>query len=182
MELLSAAERGDPESHALVSERDGTSAAPSRCSVLMDFIKKGEFRISTETEWRCSSFAVSYKAQLHRMRLPTYLAAIAILAACHVADRPPDKGVQSMAASLASPFRVPSDSEIVDAEIIRSVRRGRAVLRNTRDSLPGHVGNQLACISCHAADGTDRKSTRLNSSHRTISYAGFCLKKKKRIA
>src|SRR5207248_5787964 len=31
-----------------------------------------------------------------------------------------------------------------------------------------------------AADaGRDRKSTRLNSSHRTISYAVFCLKKKK---
>src|SRR5207248_9260816 len=28
---------------------------------------------------------------------------------------------------------------------------------------------------------TDRKSTRLNSSHRTISYAVFCLKKKKQI-
>src|SRR5437867_8344146 len=28
--------------------------------------------------------------------------------------------------------------------------------------------------------GRDRKSTRLNSSHRTISYAVFCLKKKKR--
>src|SRR5437867_10785925 len=27
--------------------------------------------------------------------------------------------------------------------------------------------------------GADRKSTRLNSSHRTISYAVFCLKKKK---
>src|SRR5207248_8469196 len=27
---------------------------------------------------------------------------------------------------------------------------------------------------------TDRKSTRLNSSHRTISYAVFCLKKKKK--
>src|SRR5437867_7030275 len=27
--------------------------------------------------------------------------------------------------------------------------------------------------------GKDRKSTRLNSSHRTISYAVFCLKKKK---
>src|SRR2546429_7050537 len=26
----------------------------------------------------------------------------------------------------------------------------------------------------------DRKSTRLNSSHRYISYAGFCLKKKKK--
>src|SRR5207248_11304002 len=29
------------------------------------------------------------------------------------------------------------------------------------------------------AAGKDRKSTRLNSSHRTISYAVFCLKKKK---
>src|SRR5437879_10393324 len=28
-------------------------------------------------------------------------------------------------------------------------------------------------------DGRDRKSTRLNSSHRCISYAVFCLKKKK---
>src|SRR5437867_6634017 len=30
-----------------------------------------------------------------------------------------------------------------------------------------------------AITGRDRKSTRLNSSHRTISYAVFCLKKKK---
>src|SRR5207248_9367516 len=29
------------------------------------------------------------------------------------------------------------------------------------------------------AETQDRKSTRLNSSHRTISYAVFCLKKKK---
>src|SRR5690606_40066272 len=29
-----------------------------------------------------------------------------------------------------------------------------------------------------AVDGTDRKSTRLNSSHVKISYAVFCLKKK----
>src|SRR2546430_10192302 len=29
---------------------------------------------------------------------------------------------------------------------------------------------------------TDRKSTRLNSSHSQISYAVFCLKKKKKIA
>src|SRR3712207_8927765 len=29
------------------------------------------------------------------------------------------------------------------------------------------------------AEGTDRKSTRLNSSHANISYAVFCLKKKK---
>src|SRR5437867_8161052 len=30
-----------------------------------------------------------------------------------------------------------------------------------------------------AGTSLDRKSTRLNSSHRTISYAVFCLKKKK---
>src|SRR6266480_3662684 len=29
-------------------------------------------------------------------------------------------------------------------------------------------------------DGADRKSTRLNSSHMSISYAVFCLKKKKK--
>src|SRR5207248_3913634 len=31
---------------------------------------------------------------------------------------------------------------------------------------------------CAAPAARDRKSTRLNSSHRTISYAVFCLKKK----
>src|SRR2546430_9842167 len=31
-----------------------------------------------------------------------------------------------------------------------------------------------------AIDGVDRKSTRLNSSHSQISYAVFCLKKKKK--
>src|SRR5699024_12244750 len=31
----------------------------------------------------------------------------------------------------------------------------------------------------HRVDGRDRKSTRLNSSHVSISYAVFCLKKKK---
>src|SRR3712207_7915319 len=30
-----------------------------------------------------------------------------------------------------------------------------------------------------AVEPVDRKSTRLNSSHANISYAGFCLKKKK---
>src|SRR5438094_7232043 len=36
------------------------------------------------------------------------------------------------------------------------------------------------CRRCRRQKGhVDRKSTRLNSSHRTISYAVFCLKKKK---
>src|SRR2546427_8216622 len=33
---------------------------------------------------------------------------------------------------------------------------------------------------CDGARGVDRKSTRLNSSHSQISYAVFCLKKKKK--
>src|SRR5437762_7537708 len=37
-----------------------------------------------------------------------------------------------------------------------------------------HVG------AAHAGLERDRKSTRLNSSHRCISYAVFCLKKKKK--
>src|SRR5258707_8644677 len=32
----------------------------------------------------------------------------------------------------------------------------------------------------HGRDNEDRKSTRLNSSHANISYAVFCLKKKKK--
>src|SRR5438132_4149731 len=37
------------------------------------------------------------------------------------------------------------------------------------------------CMQAIAARETDRKSTRLNSSHTVISYAVFCLKKKKKI-
>src|SRR5258708_18135386 len=39
----------------------------------------------------------------------------------------------------------------------------------------------LRC-SCRRAGPADRKSTRLNSSHQIISYAVFCLKKKKKRA
>src|SRR5688500_19441388 len=37
-----------------------------------------------------------------------------------------------------------------------------------------------AFVAVAAAVGRDRKSTRLNSSHLVISYAVFCLKKKKK--
>src|SRR5438874_7038073 len=40
---------------------------------------------------------------------------------------------------------------------------------------PPIVSSELGCQSIHASD---RKSTRLNSSHVEISYAVFCLKKK----
>src|SRR2546430_3845072 len=41
-------------------------------------------------------------------------------------------------------------------------------------------GNVRGCRFVPGPDQTDRKSTRLNSSHSQISYAVFCLKKKKK--
>src|SRR5439155_26593688 len=40
-------------------------------------------------------------------------------------------------------------------------------------------GSAVLGLDGYDADKTDRKSTRLNSSHVAISYAVFCLKKKK---
>src|SRR3712207_7755728 len=45
--------------------------------------------------------------------------------------------------------------------------------------LPLSTDTAVACAVAEAAVG-DRKSTRLNSSHANISYAVFCLKKKKK--
>src|SRR2546430_11848463 len=43
-----------------------------------------------------------------------------------------------------------------------------------------HVTTQLSTFAAHGSSReADRKSTRLNSSHSQISYAVFCLKKKK---
>src|ERR1017187_681938 len=44
----------------------------------------------------------------------------------------------------------------------------------------GHFPPAADTVQLTASSGPDRKSTRLNSSHRCISYAVFCLKKKKK--
>src|SRR2546430_5287625 len=60
---------------------------------------------------------------------------------------------------------------------VRTHHRGRSRLagRRGRDGVPDalHRGDTLT-------GAADRKSTRLNSSHSQISYAVFCLKKKKK--
>src|SRR5438034_5477733 len=53
------------------------------------------------------------------------------------------------------------------------------------DVLLGDLGSDLRWLAgrnltVHHRTGKDRKSTRLNSSHTVISYAVFCLKKKKK--
>src|SRR5207248_4556946 len=65
----------------------------------------------------------------------------------------------------------------------RAHHRRRARPRDDRGGLHrGECQRRRARENRRAPDarGEDRKSTRLNSSHRTISYAVFCLKKKKK--
>ena len=56
--------------------------------------------------------------------------------------------------SKLTPFVVPSESEIKDAVVLASIRRGRALIHSTRDSLPHYVGARLSCANCHVQDGT----------------------------
>src|SRR5256885_2774940 len=52
---------------------------------------------------------------------------------------------------------------------------GRYAIRLANEGVPFEAGSGWNIL----ADDVDRKSTRLNSSHLVISYAVFCLKKKK---
>src|SRR3989454_8376570 len=69
-------------------------------------------------------------------------------------------------------FRSPDDDALRECGVGRG--RGRALRRDPdgdpRGARRGGAG---------AVRAADRKSTRLNSSHLVISYAVFCLKKKK---
>ena len=62
----------------------------------------------------------------------------------------------------------PADSTIPEGALGVSIRRGRALLAATRDSLPGYVGNALRCTSCHLDDGT-----RVNAAPLVGVYARF---------
>lgn len=62
--------------------------------------------------------------------------------------------------SVASPkgFVIPADSLIPGGPLGVSIRRGRAIMLATRDSLPANVGNRLACANCHLDAGTRASS------------------------
>lgn len=50
-------------------------------------------------------------------------------------------------------YSVPPDSLIPSGPLGVSIRRGWAIMLATGDSLPGHVGNRLRCVSCHLDAG-----------------------------
>src|SRR5689334_24088835 len=61
------------------------------------------------------------------------------------------------------------------------VRHSTPAVRH-RGGIDVRLGNRIAGVPPRAMGrraGIDRKSTRLNSSHSSISYAVFCLKKKR---
>src|SRR2546426_6274157 len=69
--------------------------------------------------------------------------------------------------------------------LFRSVRQKARIARGLRQPVPVPDGETEPVLEARRrlleqGPRADRKSTRLNSSHLVISYAVFCLKKKKR--
>jgi len=78
------------------------------------------------------------------------LGILAALTACSIQQRIP----RAVGSGEAAGLRAPPDSEIPSGPLGAAIRRGRALLRNTRDSLPAQVGSDLRCFSCHLGEGT----------------------------
>src|SRR5438067_5642286 len=79
-------------------------------------------------------------------------------------------------------FRSPDGSLLASGSEDKMIRLWDVQSGQCLNILRGHE-NQVRSVA-FSPDGTkateDRKSTRLNSSHVSISYAVFCLKKKKK--
>src|SRR5256885_8568878 len=73
--------------------------------------------------------------------------------------------------------RAGAESDLGVARSRRTARSGNPDRRSVDSG--GHRHSHGRGRPFPAADRIDRKSTRLNSSHLVISYAVFCLKKKK---
>src|SRR5207249_6016827 len=86
--------------------------------------------------------------------------------------RPPD----SVCAEVHLLERGRNEYLVVEADIDRGSRVGWE--RNTRTCSTSTTGPDTAAAHARPCFDLDRKSTRLNSSHVSISYAVFCLKKK----
>src|SRR5690625_6049319 len=76
---------------------------------------------------------------------------------------------------IGTPEREEYEYELQMEVLGKMVRAARKERHLTQEQLGKLVGVKKAQIS-----KLDRKSTRLNSSHVAISYAVFCLKKKKK--
>src|SRR5438309_6390148 len=99
------------------------------------------------------------------------------------------KGVDHVFARRPKLFRGAIGADAVDAAGEQSRKRNERLLRGSLAGTrwaAGHNGWRALWVGDDGARSLpnalllDRKSTRLNSSHSSISYAVFCLKKKKK--
>ncbi len=106
--------------------------------------------------------------RIHSSRLAV-LIMVAAACACSNSESVPkaDTAVPPIAAAKSAPtaFRIPQESEIKDSVMLTAVRRGRALVHSTNDSLPKYVGASLTCANCHVADGTQRDAMPLVGSY-----------------
>src|SRR2546422_7370920 len=74
-----------------------------------------------------------------------------------------------------------SETILLDAGWDAFIARGQGAADPKVDAALAHLrGDDISDIIFTSGTTGDRKSTRLNSSHGYISYAVFCLKKKKK--
>ena len=88
------------------------------------------------------------------------------LAACGEAAPPAVKPGSGTSASSAPPrLAVYTDSAVPDGPLGVSIRRGKALVEHTPDSLPAYVGGNLRCSSCHLDGGTRPNAAPLTGVH-----------------
>src|SRR3712207_8191996 len=68
---------------------------------------------------------------------------------------------------------------VLEVDVLAGLGVAEAAAELSDEHGDGRHEQQAADRVGHDASAEDRKSTRLNSSHANISYAVFCLKKKK---
>src|SRR5688572_31396464 len=76
-------------------------------------------------------------------------------------------------------FRRSESGVFILPSIVCAKKRSRKHLTRSANEAASSSCTNRVCATPSPKKPTDRKSTRLNSSHSQISYAVFCLKKKK---
>src|SRR2546427_1340435 len=80
---------------------------------------------------------------------------------------------------LATLEKFKDEAKVAQALTANATKSGVYLLPNVHKHEPGMPEAKAKKAEAKGKKAEDRKSTRLNSSHSQISYAVFCLKKKK---
>jgi thiosulfate dehydrogenase len=82
------------------------------------------------------------------------LLVVALVAGCDIERLQPPATVLPPPPTAPVALAIPDESEVPPGPEGAAIRRGRAILRFTRDSLPDYVGATMSCTNCHLEDGT----------------------------